>query len=226
MIVLEDKLFHSPVSNLIYQPGWTREKDLEVKMLKLERIFSTGKIMCRDTLEKAYPNNYYPCQRNYNKNHSVSLAKHESKKNTEDEDENHVIFSDENAYEMYPWNEISLVLNERLLEENPKYLDGVRIPLEVQALGDIDLKYLEAISIPAIFGIQPFFKGRSFDMMDCIESYLDSTKYYEMLHKLLGLVEKRNISVPIVDIETGYEYCDNLEYRQLIKKYQGSKKTF
>lgn len=217
---LDDKLFHSPVANLVYQYGWTREKDLEIKLLKLKRIFSTGKIMCRDTLEKTYPENYYPSQRNYNGKQCVSLAKHISQKNAEDEDERHIVFSDENAYEMYPWCEISLVLNQTLYEENTKYLNGTRIPLEVQVLGDIDLKYAEAISIPAVRGIQPFFEGKSCDIADCIESYLDSTKYYDMLNGLLELVKKENISVPIVDIETGLKYVDNQEYRQLIKNYQ------
>lgn len=217
-LILNNKLFHSPVSNL--QFGWSREKDLEIKMLKLERIFSSRKIMCRNTLKQTYPESIYFSQKNYNQDKYVSLAKHISQKNGEDMDPNHIIFSDETAWEMYPLNEISLVLNEKLYEENPKYLHGVRIPLEVQVLGDIDLKYLEAISIPAICGIQPFFKGKECNLQVCLESYLFSTRYYYMLEELLKFVRKSSLFVPIVDVETGLEYCDNLEYRKLIKQYK------
>lgn len=215
--MLNDKLFHSPVSNL--QFGWSKEKDLEIKMLKLERIFSSRLIMCRDTLKQIYPESLFFSQKNYNQDKYVSLSKHISQKNEEDMDPNHIIFSDETAWEMYPLNEISFVLNQSLYKENPKYLLGVRIPLEVQVQGDIDLKYLEAISIPAICGIQPFFKGKDYDIQDCLKSYLDSKKYYYMLETLLKFVCVHNIHVPIVDIETGIQYCDNSEYRQLIKKY-------
>lgn len=216
-VILNDKLFHSPVSNLTY--GFTLEKDLEIKFLKLERIFSTKKIMCRSTLKSMYPDSTYFSWKNYNGDNYVSLAKHISQKNEEDRDLNHIIF-DENAYQMYPENEISLVLNSALYEENPKYLDGARIPLEVQVLGDIDLKFLEAISIPGIRGIQPFFKNKDCDITDCLESYLDSKKYYNMLIRLLEFVKNNHIKVPIVDIDTGLEYQDNPEYRQLIKKYE------
>lgn len=217
-LVLDDKLFHSPVSNLNF--GWTREKDLEIKMLKLERIFSSKKIMCRDTLKQTYPESIYLSQNNNNQNKYVSLAKHISQKSEEDMDPNHIIFSDETAWEIYPWNEISLVLNKALYEENPKYLNGVRIPLEVQVQGDIDLKYLEAISIPAVCGIQPFFKGKDCDIQVCLENCLFNIRYYYMLEELLKFVRTHNIFVPIVDIETGMEYCDNLEYRELIKGYK------
>ncbi len=148
---LEDKLFHTPVSNLNYR--WTFEKDLEIKLLKLKRIFDSKKIMCRKSLLKLYPDNAYLSSKNNNGLNYVSLSKHISQKASEDKDSNNIIKSDENAFEIYPWNDISLVLNSDLYAENPKHLEGTRIPLEVQVLGDIDIKYVEAISIPAILGI-------------------------------------------------------------------------
>ncbi len=213
-LILEDKLFHSPVSNLTYK--WTPELDLKIKLLKLERIINSKKIMCRKTLQELYPNDFYPSSSNYNQDEYVSLAKHISKKNDEDKDEKHIICSDENAWEIYPWNEISIVLNKELFKENHKYTNGLRIPLEVQVKGDIDLKYMEALSIPAIFGIEPFFKGKEYDLELCLDMLKDSIKYYSMLSALVDMSKRLKVQVPIVDVETGLVYQENKEYKKLL----------
>lgn len=90
--------------------------------------------------------------------------------------------------------------------------------------GSIDLKYLEAISIPAVRGIAPFFPGKTDNLDDSLESYLDSNRLYIKLQELIKVMRLYGITVPIVDIDTGIEYADNPEYREKIKLLEESKK--
>lgn len=102
-IILEDKLFHSIVSNTYIK--WTKyESDTEIEMLKLKRIFETGKILCREDIVKKYTEDNFWSRTNYNGSDLISLSKHITGKNENDCDERYVIFTDENAWYMYPFN--------------------------------------------------------------------------------------------------------------------------
>lgn len=213
---LEDKYFHSVKSNCFNTSG-RNMIDLKIVLLKLERIFKERKVLCRSEINKIYPNNHYYSYVNHNKDDLISLSKHIKKKNSDDEDERHVIMFDENAYEMYPFSNLSLVFNEKLFKECILIKDGIRIPMEVQVKGNVDLKYLDAISIPVLPSIEPFFSD-SYDLEVAIRQCNINPYYYTQLEQTIKLMEKYNIDVPIVDIITGNEYRENDNYKRLIKE--------
>lgn len=209
---LNDKLFHSIVS---YKDNVGKLTELKIILLKLERIFSQGKILCREEIEKLY-NEHLFCKYNYNGKHSVSLSKHPIQLDINKSKKIHYL--DENAFYDYAFNYISLVLNDKLLEEYKINEHGIRMHLETQIKGSIDLKYLEAISLPINKSIIPFFR-EDCNLEDCVSSYTDNQFTYLKLQKLISLMRRYNIDVPIIDIATGNEYRDNKKYKQLIKDY-------
>lgn len=215
MIALEDKLFHAVVPD----EDLLLSQKLELEKKLLWRIFSTNKIMCRNSLLQKYYDDVFFSRRNYNGGSRVSLSKHISKQNEEDNDERYVINQKtENAWQMYPFSHIALVLNAELLEENKKYLYGPRIPFEVQVEGDISLKYLEAVSFPVVNGLLPFFEKIEYPLSTYLEALERVGLYdYWQLEMVLDVLFLKEISVPLVNISTGNEYHDNIEYRKLIR---------
>ena len=124
---------------------------------------------------------------------------HISKQNEEDFDERYVINrKTENAWQMYPFSHIALVLNRELTQENEKYLYGPRIPFEVQVKGDISLKYLEAIS----------FEQTKYPLT----TYLQALGFtdFQKLEMVLEVLFRKEVSVPLVNISTGNEYHENI----------------
>ncbi len=214
MIDLKDKLFHAIISdeNLLLSQKLEWEKNT------LERIFFTKKIMCRNSLRQKWDDNSFS-KKNYNGDLYVSLSKHVSKQNEEDTDERYVLNQKtENAWQMYPFSHIALVLNAELLKENKKYVYGPRIPFEIQVEGDISLKYLEALSFPVVNGLLPFFETIKQPLSIYLEA-LDHFGLYDFwqLEMVLDLLFRKQISVPLVNISTGNEYHNNAEYRKLIR---------
>ncbi len=134
---------------------------------------------------------------------------HISKQNEEDFDERYVINrKTENAWQMYPFSHIALVLNRELTQENEKYLYGPRIPFEVQVKGDISLKYLEAISFPVVKGLLPFFEQTKYPLT----TYLQALGFtdFQKLEMVLEVLFRKEVSVPLVNISTGNEYHENI----------------
>lgn len=215
MIFLENKLFHAivPSEDLLLV------QKLEMERILLQRIFSCNKIMCRNSILQKYGDDASFSRRNYNGNTRVSLAKHISKQNQEDSDCRYVInMETENAWQMYPFSHIALVLNKALFNENEKYLYGPRIPLEVQVEGDISLKYLEAISFPVVNGLLPFFEETNYPLSTYLESLVRfGMDDFQKLEMILAILFQKKVHVPLVNISTGNEYHDNIEYQRLIR---------
>lgn len=215
MIALEDKLFHAVVPN----EDVLLSQKIDAERTLLERIFWNYKIMCRNSILQKYDDVSFS-RRNYNGDTRVSLAKHISKQNEEDDDERYVINQKtENAWQMYPFSHVALVLNPDLFMENEKYLYGPRIPLEVQVEGDVSLKYLEALSFPVVRGLLPFFEKINYPL----STYLEALKQFgiddfQRLDMVLDVLFRREVRVPLVSISTGNEYHDNPAYRRLIRK--------
>ena len=215
MISLEDKLFHAVVPD----EDLLLSQKLELKKKLLWRIFSTNKIMCRNSILDGYYEDASFSRKNYNGDSRVSLSKHISMQNEEDNDERYVINrKTENAWQMYPFSHVALVLNQELLKENKKYLYGPRIPFEVQVEGNISLKYLEDVSVPVVYGLRPFFEKTKYPLSTYLESLervgLDDFRQLEMV---LDILFRKEVSVPLVNISTGNEYHENIEYRRLIR---------
>jgi len=206
---LEDKLFHSIVSYDFDSGKITKMKTI---LLKLERIFSQGKILCREEIEKIYDDNLF-CKLNYNGQDCISLSKHSTQSDDKSKEINYLY---ENAFLYYTFNFVSLVLNTKLLEEYEMNEHGTRMHLEVQVKGNIDLKYLEAISFPVYKSIIPFFEDDC-NLEDCFSSYADNQFFFLALQKLILLMGKYKIDVPIINIATGNEYRENEEYKKMIK---------
>ena len=112
---------------------------------------------------------------------------------------------------------ISLVFNKKLFEECILVKDGIRIPLEVQVKKSVSLKYLDALSIPVLPFLKPFFSDNYKIDFDTNHGYLNNN-YYILLEEIIKLMEKYNINVPIVDIITGNEYRENKDYKKIIKE--------
>ena len=214
MVSLEDKFFHAivPSEDLLLVQIIEEERKI------LYRILETNKIMCRNSILQKYEDVSFS-RRNYNGDTRVSLAKHISKHNKEDEDEYYVINKKtENAWQMYPFSHVALVLSSELFMENEKYLYGPRIPFEVQVEGDISLKYLEAVSFPVVKGLLPFFEETKYPLstyLQALETFGISD--FQKLEMILDVLFRKEISVPLVNISTGNEYHDNIEYRRLIR---------
>lgn len=206
---LKDKLFHGIKA---YNCTIDQER-LNLIRLKLERVIITGKILRRKDLETLYKDNNC-CRINYNCGVLISLSKHKS---AWDENDKSIYVNDkeDDSWDMYPENEICLVLNKDLLNDNIIELNYMRCPLELQVRNPIDLKYLEAISIPSMSLTEPFFKDDC-DIEECLTHYHEFP--YNRLNMVLEVLNKYGIKVPIVDIKTGNEYRENLEYRNKIKE--------
>lgn len=137
---------------------------------------------------------------------------HISKQNEEDFDERYVINrKTENAWQMYPFSHIALVLNQELTQENEKYLYGPRIPFEVQVKGNISLKYLEAISFPVVKGLLPFFEQTKHPLTNYLQA-LETFGFtdFQKLEMVLDVLFRKEVSVPLVNISTGNEYHENI----------------
>lgn len=219
-INLEDKLFHSVVTNGDF---FTTEKTRkEINLLKLKRIFLKEKIMCRKSIEDNYqdiPYSSYFSARNYNGNDLVSLVKHISQKDEEDFDKRYVLNNGEDAWQMYPFSHVSLVLNKNLLNENLKYPYGPRISSEIQVKGDISLKYLEAISFPGYTELYPFFCQTKIPYDYYLEAFLKSGgRSYQELREIITLMNEYNINLPLISIVSGEEYQPNKEYETVLNK--------
>lgn len=214
MIILKDKLFHA----IVPDEDTLLSQKIEEERKMLWRIFSTNKILCRNSLFQQYEDISFS-KRNYNGDFHVSLAKHISRQSKEDYDERYVINQEtENAWYMYPFSYIAFVLNSELLNENEKYLYGPRIPFEIQVKGNISLKYLEAISFPVVNGLLPFFEKTNYPLttyLQALETF-GLTDFYK-LEMVLDVLNRHEVSVPLVNISTGNEYHDHIEYRKLIR---------
>lgn len=112
---LHDKYFHSVKSNCFNTSG-RNMKNLEITLLKLEKIFNERKVLCRSEINRIYPDNHYYSYVNRNKDNLISLSKHIKNKNSNDEDEKDVIIFGENRYEMYPFSNLSLVFKKNYLK--------------------------------------------------------------------------------------------------------------
>lgn len=206
---LNDKLFHSIVS---YDKNVGKLTELKIILLKLDRILSQGKILCREEIQKLYNEQLF-CKYNYNGQNFISLTKHSTQLNNNSKEIKYLF---EDAFYAYALNSISLVLDNKILEECKINEHGIMMSLEVQVKGSIDLKHLVGISLPIDKSITPFFRDYC-NLEDCVSSYIDNQFAYLKLQKLICLLNKYDINVPLVDIATGSEYKDNKEYKQLIK---------
>lgn len=206
---LKDKLFHGiKAYNFI-----TDQERLNITRLKLEQIFTCGKILRRKDIELLYKNNNY-CRINLNCGILISLSKY---KNAYDENDksSYVLQKEDDSWSMYPCEEICLVLNKNLLNDNIVEYNFMRCPLELQVKNPIDLKYLDAISIPSWIGTKPFFEDNC-NLDECISYHQDFP--YDRLNMVLELLQKYEIKVPVVDISTGNEYKENSIYRNKVKQ--------
>lgn len=158
---IENKLFHSIIP---YGHKYDKEKML---LMKLKSIFYYKKILCREEIDKVFNYHNY-CAINFNGRNYVSLCEFIKR-----EYNDFVISRGDDALGRYPLSNLTIVLNRNLLNENRLVTDNYHIPYEVQVEGNVDLKYMEAISIP-------------------IE--------YEQ-EKIISLIRKNYINIPLIRIE-------------------------
>lgn len=227
---LKNKYFHS-VHSYLYNKGEdykyrSREKELDDILYKFECIFKSGRILPYDAIKNlyGYVNRYGRPQ--YNDDYLISVSLHEDNPepldiaylNEIEEEDGYC----ENAFRMFPYQEPSIVLNERT-KELKHYICPV-IYLERQFREPIPLEYMDAISIyPG--QVTPFFDDIKEDKYDYYlelakKEFKRENRYIDLafLDKMIELLSKYNYDVPIIDITTGNEYHENEEYRKVLEK--------
>lgn len=210
-IDLEDKLFHAIKS---YRFPYDSQAKKNQVVAKLESIIKDHKILTKADLNSTGKITDF-CDANYNKN-SISLAKH-PKYSYEDKNDPLVDTNEISSFNYYPGCNVSLVLNRNLLLENEVVTGNIRTRLELQVKKVIDLKYLDAIAMPDVKTLRPFFSD------DCLleESIVwFNLCEYEIFLETKALLSKYNLNIPIVSIKDGSMYHQNEAYEEMLCKYK------
>lgn len=206
---------------------------------KLNNILSSGCILSRDELNKRFPSHkFWYCAAHFSgDNDTISLAQHKNvpinyEKVTEKifgDYSDYYYHSDygywirhfkswqsEDAFACFVMCGISLVFDNKLLDDciHGKY--GV-IEHEVLFKKEIPLDLLVALSIPLwnALLLNPYFlEEEPNEVWFTKEEYIK----YEFVKKVLELMKKYNLSVPLVSAETGVEFQENKEFTRKLER--------
>ena len=211
---LKEKYFHGILSYMhISDIDAERNKQLEEILLKLECILKCGYILPYKDIVKKYGSgviNRHPfAQINGNNNISISLHKNNPEAIDYQYLRNHYRQDIEDAFEMFIFENVSIVLNESIKEHYNLIENGIY--LERQINKPISLEYMDAISILPTCGIEYLFDTR--DVTAKLGQM--STPYYfnfDFIKSIEELLHKYGYNVPIVSIRTGNEFNERNEY--------------
>lgn len=213
---LRNKYFHGVQSYMhVSDIRKDREKQLEEILYKFESILKSGYILAYKDIEKLHGKiNRNPLAR-MNGDDRISISLHE--KNPELIDykylKNHYREEIENAFKMFIFENVAIVLNESIKDNYNIIEEGIY--LERQVDEPISLKYMDAVSILPTYGIEYLFDSEE----DTVKLGQIHTGYYfdlNFIKRLEELLHKYGYNVPIVSIRTGHVFNENNEYYEKV----------
>ena len=213
IMIIKDKFFHS-IHSYIKGPS---DEQLEIILYKLECILKCGYILPYEDIEKMYGDNKFLSRHPWGRCNGmdrISIAVHSSKPEQHDYDYMKKKSGDPDlAFDDFILPAPSIVLNESLKDNYELIKKGIY--LERQVRGKIDLKYMDAISIPVMDDIRSFFET------PFIKTRTNNTfiKYdLDFIISLKELLLKYGYNVPIINIETGQSFNEKSIKDNKIKK--------
>lgn len=218
---LKRKYFHS-VHSYKYNMFDERNRIIELEdiLKKYDMILESGYILPYNEINRLYCNEV---NRNngllLNGNNMVSVSLH--KNNPEQQDMN--MYREyngeiEDAFQDFILQEPSIVLNESI-REKLKFSRYPGIYLERLVMEPIPLKYMDAISVFGLGYLKPFFfETDEDDFLACSDDKNPRIWYIDFVDRLLELLNNYDYNVPLVDVTSGNEFRENIEYRKVLSK--------
>ncbi len=184
----------------------TRKEGLKEELYKLECILKCGYILPYRYTKKIYPNiSRHPYADN-NGNTGISICRHDFGKQEEYDEEYLRTYRYrliEYAFDMFPAEETSIVLNESIKDNLNIVNEGIYLERIVKE--PIPLKYMDAISINVTEEIMPYFPTLESKEAGCISDAYFTLDYLRKVRKLLT---QYKYDIPIVSVMTGNEFQD------------------